>query len=596
MSLQERDEVRKLARGCKGMTYAECELFLVEEAVRKIQRKTNRKIIRFSRIHNIISIAETFIRNKKLIMYGGTSLNNILPAEDQFYNQDENIPDLDVFSSNALDHVKEIADIYVHKHGFQEVEAKAGMHHGTFKLYVHFIPVLDITNVSPNLFKALQRDAIERNGLLYAPPNFLRMSMYLELSRPAGDVSRWRKVLQRLMLLNKRYPLMTSEREIAACRPLKHQQNNDDTKKEKGEKEKEKEEKATIRDAHFSALLSVLIQHRCVFIGGYALNMYAHTVASEHENTVASAISTPFDPTLDVLVENPTKLISDIKSKFVRLFSSTVHNMSVDVGNKNDNNDDDNTSNNKDQMLTIVTHPPFDELLAEYYEIRVNRETLLFVYKPNACHSYNIVPVVTPMTSLDQVGKSVVTSIRTKKHDIRIASIDTLLSFYLTFWYRDVALNADSVIKNKTKLTRILCMCQFLLDVQTKNKLSQKGILRRFSIRCIGHQPTKEEIRANKDKILTNMLATKHHKPAAAATAASQPKVAKQPEAKKEAIMNDIGDNKQKTREYEMWFLRYRPTTITVKNNKLKKHKQLMNAQTNKTKRHLKKKETRKIH
>ena len=31
--------------------------------------------------------------------------------------------------------------------------------------------------------------------------------MYLELSRPNGDVSRWEKVLKRLTLLNKHYPL-----------------------------------------------------------------------------------------------------------------------------------------------------------------------------------------------------------------------------------------------------------------------------------------------------------------------------------------------------------------------------------------------------
>ena len=33
------------------------------------------------------------------------------------------------------------------------------------------------------------------------------MSMYLELSRPDGDVSRWEKILKRLILLNKHYPL-----------------------------------------------------------------------------------------------------------------------------------------------------------------------------------------------------------------------------------------------------------------------------------------------------------------------------------------------------------------------------------------------------
>ena len=39
------------------------------------------------------------------------------------------------------------------------------------------------------------------NGIQYAPPNFLRMNMFIELSRPAGDVSRWEKVLKRMILL-----------------------------------------------------------------------------------------------------------------------------------------------------------------------------------------------------------------------------------------------------------------------------------------------------------------------------------------------------------------------------------------------------------
>jgi hypothetical protein len=34
------------------------------------------------------------------------------------------------------------------------------------------------------------------------------MSIYLELSRPRGDVSRWKKVYSRLLLLNKHYPIV----------------------------------------------------------------------------------------------------------------------------------------------------------------------------------------------------------------------------------------------------------------------------------------------------------------------------------------------------------------------------------------------------
>ena len=35
--------------------------------------------------------------------------------------------------------------------------------------------------------------------------------MYLELSRPNGDVSRWEKVMKRLTLLNKYYPMDITE-------------------------------------------------------------------------------------------------------------------------------------------------------------------------------------------------------------------------------------------------------------------------------------------------------------------------------------------------------------------------------------------------
>ena len=33
------------------------------------------------------------------------------------------------------------------------------------------------------------------------------MLMYLELSRPSGNISRWEKVLKRLILLNKNHPI-----------------------------------------------------------------------------------------------------------------------------------------------------------------------------------------------------------------------------------------------------------------------------------------------------------------------------------------------------------------------------------------------------
>jgi hypothetical protein len=190
----------------KSMSFQECELAILRAAVDKAEGRSGRAVANSAEVKQIIGIVENFIRRKKLICYGGTAINNILPKQDQFYNTEVEIPDYDFFSPNALKDSKELTDDYV-KEGFLEVEAKSGQHHGTFKVFVNFIPVADITFLHKEIYKSVRQEAIKVDGILYAPPNYLRMSMYLELSRPAGDVSRWEKVLKRLTLLNKNYPL-----------------------------------------------------------------------------------------------------------------------------------------------------------------------------------------------------------------------------------------------------------------------------------------------------------------------------------------------------------------------------------------------------
>merc|ERR1711907_614690 len=66
-----------------------------------------------------------------------------------------------------------------------------------------------------------------------------------------------------------------------------------------------------------------------------------------------------------------------------------------------------------------------------------------------------------------------------------------MLSFYLAFLYSNRAYYDTE---------RILCMSQFLFTVQQKNRLQQKGLLRRFSINCYGHQETLDAIREHKSK------------------------------------------------------------------------------------------------
>ena len=432
---------------CKtGLSFEECELAILRQAVDEIEQETGESKIKNPKIAQIVDIVEDFLRKKKLICYGGTAINNILPLQDQFYNRDSELPDYDFFSADPLVDAIELADIY-RKAGFDEVEAKAGVHYGTFKVFVEFIPVADITLLPKELFSSLKKKAIKVDGIMYTPPNYLRMSMYLELSRPKGDVSRWEKVLKRLTLLNKNYPM-----EEQLCHDITIQRLF--TAKDVNEKQEELIFKVT-RDA--------LIGQGVVFFGALANRLYMKYTKKYCRKTVSNV------PDFDVLSRMPERTARVVKEQL------EYHHIS---------------------HVSVVKQPGIGEVIAPHYEIRIGKETIAFVYEPLACHSYN--------------------TIKIDEKEVRIATIDTMLSFYLAFIYVD---------RPYYDPKRILCMSELLFEVQQQNRLKQRGILKRFTMNCYGKQQTLEDSRMEK--------ATKFRE-----------------------LKSD-----RNSKEYKMYFLRYSPGT-----------------------------------
>ena len=441
---------------CKpSLTFEECEIEILRDAVDKIEKEQGRKIVMSPAVKEIIDVVEKFLIDKKRVCYGGTAINNILPIDEQFYDKETEIPDYDFFSPDALKDAKHLADIYF-KLGFTDVEAKAGIHHGTYKVFVNFIPVADITYVPQHLYKSIYRTSIKIAGIHYASPDYLRMAMYLELSRPMGDVSRWEKVLKRLTLLNKHYPLKGKD-----CDLEKIQRSI--TRDKDGNGEKEKTIFYTVRDS--------FINQGLVFFGSMANSLYM--------NYLRNKKSTRKIPDFDVLAENPEQAATIVKERL------------QDEGFK---------------KIKIVKHKGIGEIVAPHYEIIVENNTVAFVYEPLGCHSYNIVTI--------------------GKKKARIATIDTMLSFYLAFIYADLPYHDEN---------RILCMCEFLFRVQQENRLKQKGLLKRFNMNCYGEQVTLESNRKAKSKKFEEL---KHNK---------------------------------KSKEYEEWFLRYIPAEIHSKKSNRKR-------------------------
>ena len=406
---------------------------LLDISVNKMEYKLGKELVDDPKIKKIMKIVEQFLKDKKRMCYGGTAINNVLPINKQFYDKKVDLPDYDFFSPDPLNDAKELADIYFKK-GYINVSAISASHGGTFKVFVNFIPIADISYMHNDKFNLLMKTSIVKKNIHYSPINFLRMLMYLELSRPKGDIQRWRKVYDRLLLLNSAYPL-----KFDFCKKKNYEDiiiNNS----------RKNYIASGLNDGYygniintslnvFSLIKNFLIKEKCVFFGGYALYFYLKNIFKQDTYNI---------PDFDILSTNPKNTSNDIKKLLEK---------------------------NKYTNINIIEKPGIGETIAPHYQIFLNNISIIFIYKPLACHSYNI--------------------IKYKNQNIHIASIETMFSFYLAFLYTDRPYYDEE---------RISCLCDYLFKSYNKKKINDI-ILKKFSITCYGDElSTKEKRKELKNK------------------------------------------------------------------------------------------------
>lgn len=179
---------------------------LIREAAAAAADHQERFAAEDTEARKIVDIMEHFLRTTGRVVYGGAAINAHMSPANKFYDPNLYLPDYDFLTPDPL---QDCADLIVafQAEGFEDVEAKFGIHEGTYKIFVNYRAAADITYMPTALYERLVSDAEPIDGIRYASPNYLRMNMYLELSRPQGDVSRWEKVYKRLLLLNTEKPI-----------------------------------------------------------------------------------------------------------------------------------------------------------------------------------------------------------------------------------------------------------------------------------------------------------------------------------------------------------------------------------------------------
>ena len=431
----------------KSMSQEECELAILREAVddnEKIQDEINKdKVVIDKTITRIFEILEAYIVKKKLLLYGGFAINALLPEYAKFYDPKHEIPDYDIYSPNALEDAIDLVDFFF-ENGFKDVETRAGVHYMTYKVFVNFITVADITIMDKSIFDNLQQEAVIINRIHYCPVNFLRRNIYKELSQPHGDIRRWEKIYKRLNKINENFPLEVS----TDCENIKFQ-------RKMGSVETTKQLEI------YEIVKNAFIYLGAVFFGGYACSLYSQYIPNSSSQIIEKI------PDFEVLYDDIVKGSQLVKER--------LHTGGF-------------------KRVKIIHHESICEIIHESYEIQVNNETVAFIYKPTACYSYNIVNL--------------------NKQQIKVASIDTMLFFCFTFYY--------SVTSHYSR-DKNMCIINVLFKVEEENRLNQKGLLKRFSIECIGSQKNFAEIKEEKSQKFKELFHKRH------------------------------------TREYSVWFLKYNP-------------------------------------
>lgn len=311
----------------------------LKEAIEIAEERLEYESAHNEELLNSLTVVAEFIKRKKRVCYGGTAMNAILPEKKKFYNPDLDLPDYDFYTPDMEKDVEDlVADLKAA--GFNDVYHRVGMHEGTKKILVNFVAVADISFINPELYAIFFKRSIVKDGIHYTDPDILRMMMYLEISRPKGEVERWTKVFERLQLINSEFPVKSEGRGHRCS----------DAASGRGGKIP-----AEIQEV----LTNFIITRQKVLCNGPVISLYTKGIRK------GDAVYKNF-PTGPMLFTSSSPKEDALTLK--RLLKSSG-------------------------KVSIYLHRARGEIVPERFELRVDDKMICLIIQEVACHSYNNIPL-----------------------------------------------------------------------------------------------------------------------------------------------------------------------------------------------------------
>jgi hypothetical protein len=376
----------------------------LEEVVDQAKLRIDLESAQNPELRRAIEIVEVFLAKSGRVCYGGQAINAQLPHRQQFYDSNRSLPDYDFFTPDSHNDIETLINA-LKGAGYTEISKRIGIHDGTVKIYVNYVAIADITQMIPEFYDIIYKKSIVVNHVHYTDPIFLRMLMYLELSRPRGQVDRWEKVFERLKLLDEAHPIIQCKHKYP------HIQISEEAEKQRPH------------------IIRYMIKHGRVFMGADIHSIYK--ASGEGKSTQTRS---------DFLLKGkaPVVFLSPDAEKDAQTLSDT-------------------TASVLDSILG------YQDILPAMIVLRKDGVPICIIVQEEACHSTITIPL-------------------TKGRRLKMASLDTLLTFLIGLYYRP-----DTLLMTQESL---LCWIRHYIDLSSRYKTRPTKLFPAFSIECSGYQTT----------------------------------------------------------------------------------------------------------
>ena len=162
-------------------------------------------------LKSIYGLLIKYIKENKILIFGGLAINKFLPDNDKIYNFTENtLPDIDVYSDNSRTHVINMSNM-LFKNGYTNIIAKDGVINClnntlllSYNIYYDRTEIMNCVSMNKKMYDRVPKK--EFDGILFADPEFQKMDMLLALTNSITAFNRWEKDTVRYDLIQQYYP------------------------------------------------------------------------------------------------------------------------------------------------------------------------------------------------------------------------------------------------------------------------------------------------------------------------------------------------------------------------------------------------------